>query len=93
MASKERQCPACRRGIVRIAELRSGAECSHCRSTISVDMFYAWCTTILLFVGFLILLPFDQLGMTMALVAASVIYSIWGFQINERWLPLKCYEE
>jgi len=93
MSQLQRQCPVCRQGVVVVAELRHGAQCNRCRSIIEVDITYAWCATILLFLAIFWLFRLDLPVFAVALVIVSVIYSIWAYQINGRWLPLKTYEK
>ncbi len=93
MTHKERPCPVCKRGIVRIEELPAGAECNHCRSIIEVDAYYSYGAIFLLALCWLTLFRFDLYDFSLPFVAASVIHSTWYFEINGRWLPLKCYED
>jgi hypothetical protein len=93
MSQLQRQCPVCHQGAVLVAELHCGAECNRCRSIIEVDITYAWCATILLFLAIFWLFRLDLPALAIPLVIISVIYSIWGYRINGRWLPLKSYEK
>ncbi len=93
MISKERRCPVCKRGIVRVEELRHGAECNHCRSVIEVDAFYSMGVGLVLALCWLTLFRLDLGDFAMPFVVTSVIYGIWIYQIPARWLPLKCYEK
>ena len=87
-----RQCPVCKKGRVRVSELRHGAECNHCRSVVEVDAFYSLGFPLLLALGWLTLFRLDHGIAAVFLVAVTVIYAIGIYPITGRWFPLKSYD-
>jgi hypothetical protein len=92
MRKQWRTCPECRRGQVRIEELRHGAECNYCHSLIEVDLVNCIGAGFLLLLGVLTFFRLDLPLLAMAFVAGSVVFGVGVYSITAHWFPLKCYD-
>jgi len=88
-----RVCPACKKGVVDVGSLATGATCSHCGRVVEIDFFYSAGIPVVLVI--MITFFFNEghgiAGFVGLGLIAAFTFGYRAFWI--RWLPMKHYDD